>query len=185
MFQHIALTGKIGAGKDTVAGRLVNAHGFTQLAFADALREAALKVDPWITYGDEGAAFEGISAMRLSFVVDRLGWDIAKREYPEVRRLLQTIGQGVRDRDPDFWIRQLTERIPAGMPVVVSDVRYRNEALTLISRGFRLVRIVRPDAPPSGDHQSETDLDQFVPDLIIRNGGSLAELYERVDALVA
>jgi hypothetical protein len=74
-------------------------------------------------------------------------------------------------------------------PVVVSDVRYPNEAETLRAHGFRIIRIVRPDAEPlpggASAHDSETALDDYVPDALIYNGGSLAELHSRADALTS
>lgn len=201
---NIALMGKARSGKDSVAGRLCEAHGYARVAFADPLKEHALRVNPiigteeresWdVVYGENVCVTEAVT-LRLADVVARLGWERAKDEYPEVRRFLQELGQGVRELDPGFWIsvalRSIGKHLDAGTPVVVSDVRYPNEVDTLRAAGFRIVRIVRPaDARTltpaeraAAQHDSETALDGEVPDVLIYNGGSLAELIQRADAL--
>jgi hypothetical protein len=195
----IAFIGRMRSGKDTAGARLVEHHGYTRLAFADPLKDAAMALDPWIVHNSE-YAYEQYSE-RLSTVVGSLGWEGAKR-YPEVRRILQQMGQGIRAMDPDFWVNRLVNSWYAlgNAPVVVTDVRYRNEAAALKAHGFKLVRIVRPSvvasaqtirmvgsgqvtARPLAEHASETELADYPVDAMIYNGGSLAELYQRVDAL--
>jgi dephospho-CoA kinase len=186
MSQDIAFIGKMRSGKDTAAARLCEAHDYTRLAFADPVRELALKLDPIIYAPDETGFGEDFE--RLSETVARLGWEEAK-QIPEVRRTLQHAGQGVRELDPSFWIFELLRKYRAAKPdpIVITDVRYWNEARTLRKRGFRLVRIVRPGATPASGsaatHASETDLDDYPCDVVIDNSGSLADLHAAVDAL--
>jgi hypothetical protein len=186
MSQDIAFIGKMRSGKDTAAARLCEAHGYTRLAFADPVRELALSLDP-IIYAVDGGDMSH-TPYRLSDVVAQLGWEDAK-QIPEVRRVLQSAGQGVRDLDPSFWIFELLRKYRAAKPdpIVITDVRYRNEARTLRKRGFRLVRIVRPVATlasgSAATHASETDLDDYPCDVVIDNSGSLADLHAAVDAL--
>jgi hypothetical protein len=176
----IALIGRARSGKDTVAARLV-ASGYTRVAFADPLKRALLDMNPYVPTG------YGVT-VRLQALIADVGWDRAKEDYREVRRLLQHTGQTVRAMDPDFWVRAAMKTINVTWsPVVVSDVRYPNEADALRAHGFRLVRIVRPGTEPlpagASAHASETALDDYVPDALIWNGGSLAELHSRADAL--
>jgi hypothetical protein len=173
------------SGKDTIAARLVAQFQYTRGAFADPLRVMAYGQNPIITA-------DGIGVKRLASVVDDFGWERAKEEFPEVRRTLQEIGQGVRTLDPDFWIRILLEKVDNAekwnLPLVVTDVRYRNEADALKARGFRLVRVTRPgnsSAEGPLSHLSERDLDRYTPDAMVYNGGSLAELHQRADALAS
>lgn len=159
-----------------MAARLVEQHGFTRVAFADRLKEAVLAFDP--TVNDYGR--------RLSeYVTDPdVGWERAK-EIPEVRRALQHFGQAIRDIDPGFWIRAAFPAMQGRTRVVVSDVRYRDEADALRAAGFTLVRITRPGAPlASGSgHVSETELTGYPTALTIINSGSLGDLYARADKL--
>ncbi|MEW2302583.1 hypothetical protein AB0958_21865 [Streptomyces sp. NPDC006655] len=168
-----------------MAARLVAEHGYTRLAFADPLKEMALSVDPLIPTEWNGG---GYAHVRLSSLVQSLGWDYAKAKYPEVRRVLQHIGQTVRTLDPGFWIRALLERsVKADGPIVVTDMRYENEYLTLERAGLIPVRVSRPGAGLSGaagTHDSETALDDFTFTEGILNDGSLDLLYARTDALI-
>lgn len=177
-YPNIALSGKAGSGKDTVAAYLVEEHGFTRLALADPLKEMAEIIDPIVSH----VAGEPV---RLTRLLELHGWDRAKTVFPEVRRLLQQVGQTVRHRDPDFWLRALygaAERV-AG-PIVVTDVRYPNELASLQRAGFTAVRITRPEIQPVRDHDSETALDGVTFVDRILNDGDLATLYQRIDALL-
>ncbi|WP_406138823.1 hypothetical protein OH828_14480 [Streptomyces anulatus] len=181
-YRGIALVGKARSGKDTVAKRLIQRFAYTRVAFADPLRMMALDVDPIVC---------AQSHYRLKAIVEDIGWDRAKEDYPEIRRILQNIGQTVRDLDPKFWLRQGLDKIEVAdrwnLPVVVTDVRYRNEVRALVNRDFLTVRILRDGAGLSGDsgkHDSETELDGFECDRVISNDGTVAELNTIVDTLV-
>ncbi|MGW0929568.1 deoxynucleotide monophosphate kinase family protein [Streptomyces sp. NPDC002644] len=180
MPNDVALLGKARAGKDTIAKRLVEEHGYTRLAFADPLKDLALNVNPVIstTYNVH---------VRLADYVADVGWELAKEWNPEVRRLLQRLGQGVRSLTRDFWVSVLTEKLRRiDGPVVVTDVRYPNEAIAMRNLGFSLVRVQRWEAltdPLADAHESEILMDDWPTDATIRNTGTLAELYEEADAL--
>jgi hypothetical protein len=169
------------SGKDTVANRLVTEHKYTRIAFADPLKTMALAVNPYVT----------LAGVRLDQIVQGYGWEHAKDEFPEVRRVLQHMGQSQRALDPDYWVRLLLAKVDNAdkwnLPVVVTDVRYRNEAEALKARGFRMVRVVRPDSvttdTPADRHESEVGLDRWTPDAVILNGSSIAELHRRADML--
>jgi hypothetical protein len=193
-YPHLALIGAARSGKDTVAARLVNRFAYTRLAFADPLKDAALAFDP-IVGAEPGV--RGFLPVRLSDAIQRKGWERAKDEMPEVRRTLQKMGEGIREFDPDFWLRLLLDKVDAAdkwnMPVVVSDVRYPNEADALKAKGFRTVRVVRPmhtaetvtaQELKNRQHVSERALADYAADVVVSNAGTLDALHERVDALV-
>ncbi|QDQ12460.1 hypothetical protein FH965_19435 [Streptomyces spectabilis] len=179
--------GRAGSGKDTVAARLVQRHAFVRVAFADPLKESAMRLDPII--GAEGTSY-GALPIHLSDVVKRYGWDRAKNSYPEVRRTLQRLGEAVRGDDPDFWLRMALDKLGTadrwGLPVAVSDVRYANEADALRAAGALMVRIERPGASAGGEaarHVSELDLEAYPADVTVTNAGSLDDLYALTDRL--
>ncbi|MFF1812396.1 hypothetical protein ACFVXW_25345 [Streptomyces sp. NPDC058251] len=180
-YKNVAFIGKARSGKDTAGERLVNQWAFTRLAFADPLKRMALEVNPYIptSYG---------VTVRLETLVADTGWEYAKDTYPEVRRVLQHMGQTVRELDEDFWVRVLMDKVRAAdkwnMPVVVTDCRYRNEAEALRAAGFVLVRIKRPDLMTTDTHASENDLNSFPADETLINAGRLFDFHTAVDALV-
>lgn len=183
-YRNIGLIGRAQVGKDTVAARLGQRYGYQRVAFADKLKVAALTLNPLVPNGFGGH-------VRISSFIDDIGWDEAKTTYPEVRRILQHVGQSVREIDPGFWVTAALPAITAagnlGLPVVVTDVRYLNEAKTLREWGFHLIRVTRPVAALAGEagrHPSETELDTWDADLTIGNYGTLPDLNSMVDGLL-
>lgn len=194
---HIAIMGRARSGKDTVAARLVSRFQYTRVAFADPLKGMALSVDPVISAAP-GTGSYGFIPWRLSDVIRQHGWDSAKEDFPEVRRTLQRIGQSVREFDSDYWVNIALEKIDVAdtwnLPVVVTDVRYPNEAEALRNRGFTLVRVLRPgytaetvtpEEMTNRNHESETALDDYPVDRVLINGGSLFNLDTEADSLTA
>lgn len=172
----IGLIGHAGSGKDTVAAHLVS-RGFTRVAFADAVRNVLLSVNPLVTR----------DGLRLRDVVEAQGWDRAKREISEVRVLLQGLGAGVRDElGESTWLDHALRQLDtlSDRPVVVTDVRYPNEGRALQRRGFFLVVVQRPGVGPANAHPSETDIPVELADATLLNDGSISELHAAVDALV-
>ncbi|MFE9381765.1 hypothetical protein ACFYMO_00790 [Streptomyces sp. NPDC007025] len=182
--KNIALTGLARSGKDTIAARLVQEHGYVRVAFADRLKEAALKANPIIDHVHMGGGT--YLPVTLYEIVAADGWERAKDDYPEVRRFLQDYGQTVRDIQPMFWINTAGDAVraawEAGRPVVMTDVRYVNEARFLSVQGFDLVRVIRPGLTPGG-HQSEREMASYETDRTVVNDGSLSDLAALADAL--
>lgn len=175
----IGLVGKKRAGKDSFASRLTSAHGFVRYAFADPLKALMLDLDPFI---DAEHIRPGV---RLSEVVGEIGWEQAK-EIPEVRRLLQAHGDAARRHiGEDVWLSATMEAVlREPRPVVVTDVRYPNEASAIEAQGGTLVRIVRPGRQDNDNHITETALDGWRTAFVVLNSGTLDELYRHADAIV-
>lgn len=172
----VGVTGRKRAGKDTFAKRLVDQHGFTRMAFADNVRKVALAIDPIIGWVD--------GPVRLSTLVGLGGWEPAK-EFPEVRRILQRIGtEGIRSLQPDFWIRQVLDHMPDG-PVVITDVRFPNEADAIKMAGGVVIRVNRPGLFSDDQHSSESAMDNYRYNEIVQNEGTVKDLYATVDKWVA
>lgn len=175
----VGLIGKKRVGKDTFAAVLVEEFGFARVAFADPLKEMALTIDPEV-------AIDSDTWEHLGVLVAQFGWEGAKEE-PGVRRFLQRLGDGVRQFDPEFWVtagmRQMWNlrghpATAVGQPVVITDVRYPNEADAIREAGGILVRIERPGVDDGDTHASETALDDYLVDAIVENDGDLADLRE-------
>lgn len=144
MTRIIAVAGQAGAGKDTV-GTFLNLIGFQRFAFADKVREQALALNPYV-----GLTRTGM--IRLGQVVTEIGWTEAKKN-PEVRRLLQTFATEVirENFDADIWIKLVQREIESRKTkkVVITDLRFENEAQWVHEMGGENWIIVRPDAEAS------------------------------------
>jgi hypothetical protein len=186
----IGVTGKKRSGKDTFAEALVRERGFTRVAFADPLRDSIYETNPLLTLetylpGD-ARPYRNI---RLADYVDTFGWHDAK-DNPEVRRLLQAHGVAMRKHaDPDVWVnaamRTARPILEGGGGVVITDVRFPNEAARIKTRWGLLVRVTRADLPdPPDQHISETALDDWNVDIEVENNGTITELQARALQLV-
>lgn len=171
----IGLTGVAGAGKDTAAQTLID-QGWVRVSFADPLREMLLALDPLITYRG--------CAVLLSSLIKQYGWDEVKRGNTEVRRLLQRLGTEVGRNliSPNFWTDQAEKKINdllmAEKNVVITDVRFANEAELIHRYGGKVIKIERSGVDQVRAHSSET-LD-FSFDRIVHNDGDIQYLYDQI-----
>lgn len=172
----IGLMGQKRSGKDTVALHLVGRHGFARVAFADRLKAAALDLNPYAGMVPTPGALAPWHPTRLRDVVDARGWEGAK-EIPEVRRTLQRLGVAMRNVQHDVWVAATMRDVyAAGDDVVVTDVRFPNEAEMVRKMGGYLVRVDRPGLPDDDGHVSEHAWRSIVPDFVVNNDGDLEDL---------
>jgi hypothetical protein len=170
----IGLAGKSGSGKNTAADYLTRVHGYRQLAFADPLKAVVQRA---FHFTAEQMLF------RKEIEDPRCG--------KSPRWCLQHFGTVFREVWPEIWIWNLRQNLLDRLAlfgeqrIVVTDVRFRNEAEALQRLGAVLIRLTRAGAPePNGipDHISERDLDDWAgwePDrtYLIDNTGHLEGLY--------
>lgn len=192
----VGLTGKKRAGKDTFGGVLCDEFEYTRVAFADPLREAALGLDPIIDWELPGSccgerAHDECDTtggpIRLSTIVERVGWEAAKDTYPEVRRTLERLGtDAIRALAPDFWVRIAAQRIEAAPgSVVITDVRFPNEADKVRELGGVVARVVRTgQAAEEGAHVSDTAMDDYETDFEFK-AGNVGALKDSATAFAA
>jgi dephospho-CoA kinase len=177
----LGFNGPPACGKDTAADHLVAEHGFTRIAFADPIRLAALGLDPFVGPG-----------VRLSEIVGAYGWEQTKRDWPEVRRILQALGTeaGRHIHGPHVWISHAFDKIdslPPDLPVVITDVRFGNEAAALRRCHGTLIHLRRSGTTSDHvvmAHPSETESAAITADISIPNNGTLDDLHRRLDRLV-
>lgn len=166
----IGLSGYAQSGKDTVAQILVDNYGFKRVSFADPIRKLLYETNPMLK---EGYKIQGL--------VDVYGWDKVKVEHPEARRLLQDLGIGARKVfGDDVWIYQVLKDVHPSDKLVISDVRFINEAECISARGGELWRVTRPGVTAVNAHVSETQMDDYPVDHFVKNDGDVKDLWEEV-----
>ena len=157
----IGLCGYARVGKDEAAKALVEL-GWTRVAFADMLK-------------DEVCRTFGITPIELS---------TRKEEW---RPLLVEWGRARRRQDPSYWItRAMAVAVnDLGKGVVVTDVRYWNEAKYLRGLEGTIVRIHRPGFEAINDEErasvAEIDGAQKILGVVnIDNGSSVEALHNAI-----
>ncbi len=176
--QLLGFHGYTESGKDTVADHLADRYGFQSFALADTLREILIILNPYIATAD------GI-AIRLVDIIESEGWDSAKRNphyMMEFRRLLQTMGTDIGRIffGKTIWMDIARSKM-VKPDVVITDIRFPDEANWLRSMGGTLINVVRPGYGRINEHSSE---ELVFCDYMLGNDGTLDDLKIKVDSMV-
>ena len=191
----IALGGKIGSGKSSIADMLVG-DGWVRLSFATRLKE----IVAWLI-GVRPEEINSLKNVRATYSfgtapciyiaretglpLEKIEPLLAGRVFFNVRSVLQYIGTDViRAIDPDWHCRTVRDRILSdpGKNYVIDDLRFRNE-LEMV-RSFDDSKVFYIDRPglERNWHESEHSLEvsDFDKDEFITNDGTLDELFRKV-----
>jgi hypothetical protein len=112
-----------------------------------------------------------VNVQRVGFA-DAL-YEVCRTEYDMMAKdapLLQRVGAERRALDPEYWIKKAFERIKPNINIVlISDLRYLNEAWYIRDQGGYTVNVTRLNQDGSryiakdrpADHPSEIELDGY------------------------
>lgn len=227
--KFVLMAGLKGSGKNTVANffqERLEQKGIRvrQVALADELRRLVSIMNPIVGVDAYEHLHLGLDGggeyhygppelIRYNDAIGRLGYDVAKVEYPELRRILQVFGSDVaRDEmDENVWVNTLTKTLHSKLMqaswddrnntvIIITDVRFPNETYELCAfahehdapvHGMFVVR----EGLRSDGHQSErpdkafshpclSDDGYFVYEYTIENNGTLDDLREYCYRLV-
>lgn len=158
----LGLSGKRGTGKDTLADILVKKYGFIKLPFAEALKEGVRR-DFNLTRDHTDGALKEVE------LEEYMGYT--------PRSIMIDYGQFFRGFDSDFWVKKVFDKIKFvqqqcdmvawenPLRVVISDVRFTNEADYIKENGGLLARLERKSElniyKTEITDASETDLDDY------------------------
>lgn len=177
----IGLSGYARSGKDATAAAFLAAHPeYRRVAFADKLYEAALKTDPQLEHEEgPGVAYPHLKALYAHYYED---WAAIKASPygPALRVFLQNLGLAMRETvGPDVWVDAAlppTVADPLFSPehrnLVITDVRFKNEAARIRNLNGIVVRVTRSGVEAANDHVSEHDLDDWPFDGEIHNNAT-------------
>jgi len=199
----IGIVGFIGSGKDTVANKFVEA-GCIHDSFANPLKDVCAS-----TFGWDRALLEGDSIESREFRETPDMFWTRKTGIPNFtpRLALQLLGTDVMRNHfhQDIWIDSLEYRLRRkanSKCVVISDARFRNELDLIKSLGGKIIWVQRDELPEWYEtaktahsnaisrkimetkykdvHESEWNWAGYDVDYVIKNVGTLEELYKDV-----
>lgn len=173
MTLRIGVIGFATSGKDVVADALVKHRHFEKVNMSDALLGDMMVLNPMVGIDDHG------NFTRVMDIVERHGYDDAKRLYPEFRRLLQDYGTEVgRKRiDDDMWVRRVAERAAQFDRVITTGIRFENE----LNGIDYLIYVTRPGVGPINNHVSDDirPLAMRRSDAALANNGTAEDLADK------
>jgi hypothetical protein len=154
----IGLVGRKGSGKDTAAEGLL-AQGWVRLAFATPLREVVKTLFLLSDADcDDRAHKEQPGPMGVSY---RRGMQAVGTEL--IRDQLATVLPEVGEEG--FWIQHMRRQIGMARErkerVVITDVRFPDEAEAILALGGKLILVMRPGLRTTDSHSSETGVDEI------------------------
>jgi hypothetical protein len=187
----VGLVGTKGVGKDTAGRYLVKVCGWHRVALATPLRKAVQSMfalsdqqcdDPVLK---EEPGVLGVSFRRGAQV---LGTDLVRKQLGGASGLLPELGE------TGLWIKHLERAVAdarcKGRRVVITDVRFPDEATAIAALGGRLIHITRPQGARTGvqdHHASESQVANIATHLSLLqvvNDGSPDDLGRKVVAAV-
>lgn len=168
----IGITGKAGAGKDTVADILVGKLDYIHLSFAGPLKEA-LSV---LGIGEPTRALKETN--------------LPGKPY-SYRLAAQTLGtEWARSLDTNFWVGLALDRVKEWNSrgrenIVFSDVRFDSEAEMIRANGGKVILVTgRAYEVANPGHASEAGISSVLIDAAVDNTGTLCDLNEQVLDLI-
>lgn len=202
----IGFVGKKGAGKDTAADALLE-EGWARVRFSQALKEITAQSFDIKPLFLEDAAFKDmefekpirIERSDVENFLDNLPLPVTptlrqeimtemlNRQFTTPRALLQYLGTDIVRNMVDIngWVKIAADKIQEwrdrGANVVLTDVRFQNEADVITNANGKLVRINR-ETESNDTHESEKQ--DFNVDIEIQNDGSVYDLHKKVRELI-
>ena len=177
----IGLAYKKGVGKDTLGGfmqtQLRCEHPgmkVKHVSFAAKLKDICFQLYGWAGL-ERGVYYE--SHRELKEVVLPLIEISPRQIWIEVGNYLRKVYEAT-------WIDYALHSVKADV-IIITDVRFQNEALAIKAAGGNLIRIDRAGIP-QGTDPAETELDRWLAwDYLLDNNGTLRELNEEGIKLLA
>lgn len=137
----ISVSGLIGSGKDTIAQRLVDAHGYTRMSFSAALKDAVSAIFGW-----DRAMLEGITAEHRATREARCDWWSEKLDLEvSPRSMLQDFGTRIMREglNQSIWVYAVENRLSGKEKVVFSDARFFEELNMIHQLGGKTIGVYR------------------------------------------
>lgn len=164
----VGLCGPAGCGKSTVGNVMEREFLFTQHAFAAPIKRGLNAMFHWEMQQWDNRAWK-------ESTIDWIG--------KSPRQLIQTLGtEWGRDLiAPDLWIRIAMRRwgevrASHSPRMVITDVRFDNEAQAIIDAGGSIWRVEREQVTPVTGHVTEKGISPVLVTGRIRNQGTIADL---------
>ncbi len=162
----IGLTGKKQSGKDTFAYVYKDFVCARKVAFADPIRE----IGKIFGYAENDMMVNkdnptGILQMSWRKFAQFVGTDLFRNKL-----------------DKDIWIKILGSKIIEGEDIIVTDVRFNNEAKFIRKKGGIIIEILRGSSFDT--HESESGIDSTLVNYQITNYGSLENYIQQIQDFI-
>lgn len=165
----IGINGVSGSGKDTVGDYLRKKDYFEKFSFAAKMKKFTYDLFKYI-------------GVKFAYLYDK-DRSLRKEVITEDKTVIDywiAVGNSMRAIDPEVWIHPLKEVTEKFDNVVVTDMRFPNEAQAIKDLGGFTLLVLREG---SGDKRATMDklLGDWKFDAVIHNDGTLEDLHKKID----
>lgn len=206
----IGITGLSNSGKDTVGAYLIKEHNFSRRAFADpgkkhiaeALDIPLWEIENWknddtvfVTVGNKNEPKQEVTEFikanmpsgfgaGFQFVPPNHMWSPIREQT--FREFTQSFFESAKKVfGEDVWVNRT---LPVGgfydgQAIVVTDVRFQNEAERIKELDGFIIKVERPDIE-QGHHRSETEQLLITPHYRLVNDSTVEKLYIEVERML-
>lgn len=166
----IGLAGAARSGKDTAGKILSELTGYPTYALASPIKQVCNELFGWDDRHSNGDLKEKQDAF----------WGISPRYA------YQTLGTEwgrnlIRD---DIWLVRALMKYHEFGSLIITDVRFQNEAHFIREQGGLIIHIQRDGVSPVLAHSSEAGVDFDESDVLVSNNSTIEILEKNLDALV-
>ena len=173
MIKLMGLTGKARSGKDTTGDYLSKKYGYHTFAMAKPIKEACRVIFGWDDrhlHGDLKEVVDPIYGVTPREAMQKLG-----TEYG--RDMINT----------DIWAIRTKQEIKNNNLMVLTDLRYDNEAELILDMGGIVISVdrnLRGLINGVKNHKSELSISSNLITETVKNNGSLDDLYKKIDDII-
>jgi len=162
----IAIHGKKGSGKNTIANIINKDNQFVITAFAEPIKNEIIRIFK-LKNEDEYDEFK-------------------RKEFNELnvngRRIVREIGMLMRSYDETQFIKYVDNIISKNKNVIITDLRFQNELVYLkVLKDIIFIKVKRDE--DNDNHISEQEFDDKYFNYIIDNKGSLEDLEKELNSI--
>ena len=175
MIKLIGLAGKARGGKDAVGDYLSKTYGHKTFAMATPVKEACRVIFDWDDRHLHGHLKDALDPV----------YNVTPREA--IQKLGTEFGRNMINND--MWTIKAEQKIKRHSRLVITDIRYNNEAELILENGGIIIDIKRRKSARaliSGveNHSSEKGINPNLITDTATNNGSLDDLYKKIDDII-
>lgn len=207
----IGISGRAGAGKDTLAEIFIKKFNFKRVSFADSLKEVCSEAFciPLATFHDntkKDVAFESPLQVNIDHMqslvmllkgagcapsqaqIDNLLDDGLSMQFVSPRDLLQRVGTNLcrNHLGDEVWINIFKDKIQKSQGhTIVTDIRFLNERKVITDLEGVNILVVRDSLPPLPADAHESELLSVSPENIqvfVTNNGTVTSMHADLES---
>lgn len=182
----IGLCGQKRSGKDTAALYLIEKHNYIKYSFAGALKSACSEIfmfDYEQTEGSKKEEFDERWNINPRKVFQRFGTEIFRDNLEQFFPEMKFLKNNFWIYRFKIWYQQQVKKNP-NVKIIVTDVRFQNEADIIKELGGIIIKIHRKKLNNTDNHSSEINIINISADYNINNDSTIESYYGNLKSIL-